>query len=61
MSKLSSCQGGHANSLNSRDINEFFNPRPSSLSVQERYDLVNSVGEEVVSEKRLFELIGKKQ
>ena len=29
------------------DINEFFNPNISALSLQERYDLCASVGEEI--------------
>ena len=32
---------------NSKDINEFFNPRPSNLSYEERLRLVASVGEEI--------------
>ena len=31
-----------------RDINEFFNPRKSSLSLEERLELCTSVGEEIV-------------
>jgi hypothetical protein len=34
--------------LNTRDINEFFNPRVSDLSLDERHRLVMSVGEEVI-------------
>ena len=34
--------------LNQRDINEFFNPRPSELSLDDRVKLVMEVGEEVV-------------
>ena len=44
-------------SLNKRDINAFFNPRPSTLSIQERYDLCASVGEEIIKESELMELI----
>ena len=31
----------------SGDINQFFNPNVSALSLQERYDLCASVGEEI--------------
>lgn len=34
--------------LNTRDINEFFNPRVSDLSLDERLRLCLSVGEEVI-------------
>ena len=34
--------------LNDRDINEFFNPRVSDLTLEERVKLVLSVGEEVI-------------
>lgn len=35
-------------SLQQRNINEFFNPRKSDLSLEERFTLVDSVGEEVI-------------
>lgn len=34
--------------LGSRDINEFFNPRKSDLSLEERFQSCDSVGEEVI-------------
>jgi hypothetical protein len=40
--------GGIKSDLNSRDINEFFNPRVSELSLDERVQLCVSVGEEII-------------
>lgn len=49
-----------AGALSSRDINEFFNPSESSLSLQERYDLCASVGEEILKEEELMALLERK-
>ena len=38
---------------NEKDINEFYNPRPSTLSYEERLRLVKSVGEEIEVEAEL--------
>jgi tyrosyl-tRNA synthetase len=46
--------------LSSRDINEFFNPRVSELSLEQRFDLCKSVGEEVILEEDLMDLLRKK-
>lgn len=46
--------------LNTRDINEFFNPRESDLSLDEKLKLVLSVGEEVVQESELKDLLARK-
>jgi len=46
--------------LNTRDINEFFNPRESDLSLDEKLKLVLSVGEEVVQESELRDLLARK-
>jgi hypothetical protein len=43
--------------LGSRDINEFFNPRPSTLSLEERFQLCESVGEEVLLPEELKALL----
>ena len=40
--------GGIKSDLNSRDINEFYNPRVSDLSLEERVALCVSVGEEII-------------
>jgi tyrosyl-tRNA synthetase len=48
-------------SLGQRDINEFFNPRPSTLSLEERYELCSSVGEEVLMPEELRSLLERKQ
>ena len=37
-----------SSSLSSRNINEFFNPRKSDLSIDERFALCESVGEEII-------------
>lgn len=42
------------------DINAAFNPKKSELSLEERYRLCASVGEEILSEDRLMELLKKK-
>jgi hypothetical protein len=34
--------------LNARDINEFFNPRVSDLSLDDRVKICVSVGEEII-------------
>lgn len=46
---------------NSKDINEFFNPRPSNLSYEERLRLVASVGEEIQELPELEKLLKDKQ
>jgi len=46
--------------LNDRDINEFFNPRVSDLTLEERYQLVHSVGEEIIQDSELKELLARK-
>jgi hypothetical protein len=46
--KTSSKNSTNGTDLNTRDINEFFNPRPSDLSLDERVKLCLSVGEEVI-------------
>jgi len=46
--------------LNNRDINEFYNPNHSKLTLQERYDECMSVGEDVVTNQELFNLLEKK-
>jgi len=53
--------GVQAMDLNTRDINEFFNPRVSDLSLDERVRLCLSVGEEVIQESELKELLAKKE
>ena len=40
-----------------RDINEFFNPRECNLSLDSRYNLCHSVGEEILTEPDLRELL----
>jgi tyrosyl-tRNA synthetase len=55
---LASVQSG---ALGQRDINEFFNPRPSTLSLEERYELCSSVGEEVLMPEELRSLLERKQ
>ena len=47
--------------LNDRDINEFFNPRKSNLSLQEKYDLCASVGEEIIQNNELMHLLKTKE
>jgi tyrosyl-tRNA synthetase len=47
-------------SLGSRDINEFFNPRESDLTLEERYKLCASVGEEIVQDDELMNLLKRK-
>jgi hypothetical protein len=46
--------------LNQRNINEFFNPRESDLPLEERVKLVMSVGEEVIMENEVKELLSRK-
>jgi len=53
-------KGEQVHELNSRDINEFFNPRVSELSLDERLKLCVSVGEEIIQESELKELLAKK-
>jgi len=46
--------------LNRRNINEFFNPRVSTLPLDERYRMCCEVGEEILKESELMELLKKK-
>ena len=46
--------------MNERDINEFFNPRSSDLSLEDRFKVCMSVGEEVIQGDELKELLAKK-
>ena len=46
--------------LASRDINEFFNPRQCTLTQEQRFNLVMEVGEEVLQEDELRDLIERK-
>jgi tyrosyl-tRNA synthetase len=46
--------------LNTRDINQFFNPRESELSLDERVKLCMEVGEEVLMPEELKELLRTK-
>lgn len=39
--------------------NPLFNPRPSRLSLEERYKLIRSVGEECIMENELMDLLKK--
>ena len=55
---IGSVSGGTG--LNDKDINEFFNPRPSDLSLEDRIKTVLSVGEEVIQPDELRELLLKK-
>ena len=56
-----SSQLSEIDSLSNRDINEFFNPRPSNLSLAEKYKLCAEVGEEIIKESELMELIERKE
>lgn len=47
-------------SFDARDINEFFNPRECNLSLDERYNLCSSVGEEILTEVDLRALLERK-
>jgi hypothetical protein len=46
--------------LNGRNLNEFFNPLLSTLSLQERYDICASVGEDIVTNQELLDLLKRK-
>jgi len=46
--------------LNGRNLNEFFNPLLSKLSLQERYDICASVGEDIVTNQELMDLLKRK-
>ena len=46
--------------LNGRNLNEFFNPLLSTLSLQERYDICASVGEDIVTNQELIDLLKRK-
>jgi len=59
MTAVGKAQSG--SSLQSRDINEFFNPRKSDLSLEERYKLCMSVGEEVIQPDELKKMLAKKE
>lgn len=56
MASISSSKQG----LNNRNINEFFNPRKSDLTLEERYQLCDSVGEEVIQRDELRDLVTRK-
>ena len=43
------------------NINANFNPQHSSLTLQEKFDLCKSVGEEILKEEWLFELLKRKE
>jgi tyrosyl-tRNA synthetase len=43
-----------------RDVNAQFDPQPSSLSLEQRFELCNSVGEEVIKPQELMELLARK-
>ena len=58
--KQEETKSGSPLDLNTRDINEFFNPRVSDLTLDERVKLCLSVGEEVIQESELSELLAKK-
>ena len=58
--QISAAAAGEADDLAARDINEFFNPSPCSLSNDERYELCASVGEEILGPEELRELIERK-
>merc|ERR1711957_1004375 len=45
----------------SRDINEYFNPIDSDMSVEEKLTLISSVGEEVIDPKELKTLLETKK
>ena len=40
-----------------RDINEYYDPKPSKLSDEERFKIVKSVGEEIIDEEELRKLL----
>ena len=46
--------------LNARNINEFFNPQQSNLSFEEKLRLCTSVGEEIIEEEDLANLLKRK-
>ena len=48
------------NQLSSDDLNQFFNPNFSKLSLKERYDLCMSVGEDVVMDTELWDMLQRK-
>lgn len=50
---------GNSN-LASRNINEFFNPRKSDLSLEQRYENCLNVGEEVIQPDELKKLVTRK-
>ena len=41
-------------------MNEFFNPRPSELSLDEKVKLVKEVGEEIIQESEMKDLFARK-
>ena len=47
--------------LNTKNMNEFFNPNVSTLSLQERYNICASVGEDIVTDEELMGLLKRKQ
>ena len=53
--------GKESDDLNSRNLNEFFNPNVTTLPLQERYDLCAAVGEDIVKDTELMDLLKRKQ
>ena len=45
---MSAISNNAGSTFSQRNINEFFNPRKSDLSLEERVELCDSVGEEVI-------------
>ena len=44
-----------------RNINEFYDPKPSTLSIEERIKIIKSVGEEIIEEEEIKKLLERKQ
>lgn len=60
--KVSSTASASSSSdLNQRDINEFFNPRPSDLTIDEKVKLITEVGEEVIMPEEIRAMLLKKE
>lgn len=47
--------------MDSKDINRSFDPVPSILSLKERVDLIKSVGEEIIQENEIEDLLKRKE
>lgn len=60
MSEAMGAISSSSNILSTRNINEFFNPRKSDLSLEERYANCDSVGEEVIQREELKKLVERK-